>query len=776
MSERTTIGGTVYEAVGSSSSNLLLKCNGTARIQWGNKLIDLIKNGKLVTADSSTQIEVISDTSEIKKDGIYVLDTDSVSQLWVCKKGKQYNITGKDLYISANTKQDITAEQKQQALYNIGMYYNTLDEVKASGILNGIVYVLNDNSLYTVQNGVIKEFEAKIKTVTVEQEQEEGEIINSSFQIVLSVLDQEYIILKDNKITINYPMYMTNFSEFGSENASETRGYRLYMKGDTSYLDVDVINVRHGLDKSDYIETTYDDLVSLIKSNKLKPHRWYLIKNYQNYWKIPQQKTSNDRPILVRALNENSLYEEALLYNNQQVTIHYDWEFSENINTVTGDITYARGRITWMRDHKGNEANFDFLDYTDGSGNPLTTLHSSVGDKSIFPKNSYNNKLIVYDLKGTVLKNGIIDDSNVTEINFPEDSSFIMHDNVIECRGLVLTSACKTFSGNTLNRVGKLQVESDIINTSINSWYTVSTDISDISFDSIEENNIFSTTTLKAPLTNVKADSIINSEINNAISDSTFKHIKECVFNNQFFEVHFKNLTECIFIDGMIANITCNNDVTNYTTSEVDVLLYDSTKNKIAYYKNDKLCVVDITEQTFSRGMIMMHSGITPIPQGWAICDGNSYTYQGITTTTPNLVNRFIKAVATSELVGEVINPDLTEDNLFTIQEEHLPEHSHPHKTHAHTYEGTGTDSISQTINVVTSASEKQAIVTMEGGTPGHSGDDVTSEDVSISGDIEITISGNTSSVTSEEDTKTWTNKSFNIEPHYYSLIFIMKL
>jgi hypothetical protein len=52
MSERTTIGGTVYEAIGSSSSNLLLKCNGTARIQWGGKLIDLIKNGKIASGNS----------------------------------------------------------------------------------------------------------------------------------------------------------------------------------------------------------------------------------------------------------------------------------------------------------------------------------------------------------------------------------------------------------------------------------------------------------------------------------------------------------------------------------------------------------------------------------------------------------------------------------------------------------------------------------------------------------------------------------------------------
>jgi len=54
MSDRTVIGGTTYETVGSPSSNLLLRCNGTARIQWGTKLIDLIKNGKIVS-DSSKE-------------------------------------------------------------------------------------------------------------------------------------------------------------------------------------------------------------------------------------------------------------------------------------------------------------------------------------------------------------------------------------------------------------------------------------------------------------------------------------------------------------------------------------------------------------------------------------------------------------------------------------------------------------------------------------------------------------------------------------------------
>ena len=102
MSERTTIGGTVYESIGSSSSNLLLRCNGTAKIQWGNKLIDLIKNGKLAIESSS--INIISDESEIKKDGIYIVNKETSCQLWVCLKGEHYNLIGGDLYISANTK------------------------------------------------------------------------------------------------------------------------------------------------------------------------------------------------------------------------------------------------------------------------------------------------------------------------------------------------------------------------------------------------------------------------------------------------------------------------------------------------------------------------------------------------------------------------------------------------------------------------------------------------------------------------------------------------
>ena len=421
-----------------------------------------------------------------------------------------------------------------------------------------------------------------------------------------------------------------------------------------------------------------------------------------------------------------------------------------------------------MKDSNHNEANFDFLDYYDSNGNPLTTLHPSTGSsQSIFPTNSYNNKLTVYDLKGTVLKDGVIDNSNTTEIRF----NGFMHDNIIECRGLVLTSTCENFYGNHLSRIGNLQVDSNIINTTVKSWYKTSTDISDISFDSVENNNIFSLTTLKGDLVSVTAEEIHSSEINYPITKSTFGKIYGSVLNSGITQATFKNILSCTFDEGIIADITVTTDITEYEANAgKDYLLYDTSKNKVAYYEDGKLTVVNTSEQSFSRGMIVMHSGITPIPQGWAVCDGNEYTYQGIKVTTPNLVNHFIKAVDSAESVGEVLNTDLTENNELLLQNEHLPEHNH---THTHDFTASGTSDVSMTFYALNSASEKKAILELEGSTPGVSGDLTSGEDITVTDEVSISISGTTSE---DNGSVEWVNKPIKIEPHYYSLIFIMKL
>lgn len=816
MSERTTIGGTVYESIGSSSSNLLLKCNGTARIQWGSKLIDLIKNGKIASGDSSSQVSVISDISEIKSDGVYVLNKEKSLQLWVCKNGEQYNLTGVDLYISASTKQDITAEQRKQALENIGMYYNTLDDVRSANITNGLVYVLEDSTLYTIKEGIISEFEAKLKTVTVETNNEHGEIINSAIKIVLSILDEEYISLENDQITISKPVHIKEYVQFGSEGADAYHGYRFFFNGDSSQLDVDKINVRLGIPTHEYIEITYSDLYFKFTSGSLEPHKWYLITDFQNHWKLFANDTKYNRPILVRALTNASFYKEGQLFKDRRVIIHYDITYNETIKyTAESESSIsAKGRITWMKDSNNNEANFDFLDYSDFEGNPLSTLHDSIEDStldsSIFPKYSYNNKLTVYDLKGITVKNQILETVNVNTVDFqfpdtknPEEivegeilPTMIMHNNTITCRGLTLTPNCTEFYSNVLTEISNVVIDSSVFsNNIIAQIYTTIPTISSIeSFVDVVDNTIFTPTQFTYSLKNVNSQGIINSIISNSIvkstfgiinnstingfiTNSTFDDIADCTFDSRMIKVQFKSLLNCVLSLGSLENVTCRSDISNYIISqETDPILYDVNKIKDVYFSNGQLSIVSDLDRSFKRGMIIMHSGITAIPEGWAICDGNEYTYNGITSRTPNLINRFIKAVGTVSDISTVNNPDLNSANEFNLDERHLPSHSHPHKAHSHSFAGSDSDTVSITINAVNSATEKQAIVTMEGGISGHSGDDVSSSNISASDTVYISISGTTSAVSSMENTKTWANESFKIEPNYYSLIFIMKL
>jgi hypothetical protein len=40
---------------------------------------------------------------------------------------------------------------------------------------------------------------------------------------------------------------------------------------------------------------------------------------------------------------------------------------------------------------------------------------------------------------------------------------------------------------------------------------------------------------------------------------------------------------------------------------------------------------------TFIKGMVTLYSNTLPIPVGWALCDGNSYTHNGENIRTPNI-------------------------------------------------------------------------------------------------------------------------------------------
>jgi hypothetical protein len=92
MAEDTlTMFGKAYNTVGSANTNLMLQTRGDLKIRWGNKFIDLVKNGKinaeadiLKTAESSESINV---------DGIYLVQDGEKDEIWIKIGGALINLT-----------------------------------------------------------------------------------------------------------------------------------------------------------------------------------------------------------------------------------------------------------------------------------------------------------------------------------------------------------------------------------------------------------------------------------------------------------------------------------------------------------------------------------------------------------------------------------------------------------------------------------------------------------------------------------------------------------
>ena len=94
---------------------------------------------------------------------------------------------------------------------------------------------------------------------------------------------------------------------------------------------MDVINVRHGLKFEWYKELTFDQLKASLSGGTLEPHKWYVLTDYQNHWKLTKASNDFNRPLVIRALTTSSLYEEGYLFNNHTVKIHYDPTYQELI-------------------------------------------------------------------------------------------------------------------------------------------------------------------------------------------------------------------------------------------------------------------------------------------------------------------------------------------------------------------------------------------------------------------------------------------------------------
>lgn len=229
----TVIAGKPSNTVGEKDSVLILR-GSSVRVQWGNKFIDLIKNGK-VNAEYDKILKTANSVDTIKSDGIYLIE----DQVWLVLNDTKVQLAGdkSTVYVSFVESQKTTEENKITALKNIGFYYNTIEEAQQSGLQSGIIYVLGDNKLYTIINGQFSEY-----SFQTNQEEKVEESISKTLYIKENSLwtgEDEYIKCENNQVTILKQLIIEN-GIYSSDSDINT-GFRLYIKDGRSYLEVDEV-------------------------------------------------------------------------------------------------------------------------------------------------------------------------------------------------------------------------------------------------------------------------------------------------------------------------------------------------------------------------------------------------------------------------------------------------------------------------------------------------------------------------------------------------------
>ena len=391
----TTMFGKAYDTVGSADRNLILQTRGDLKIKWGGKYIDLIKNGKInVDVDL---LKKIDSKDSIHKDGLYLIEKENTSEVWLSIGGSIVNLLGEvgTTYVSFLAPQDVTSDQKLMALTNVGLYYETLDKAKKATIKQGIVYIIDEQQFYTVKDG---EYSKYTQQVDIPDPLVLGQLtingttgkISGTNSLSFDLGNDNYISFDNNRINLIKETVVYN--NFQSNNYIVNKdGYRLYIdsKG-ISTLEIDKVIIRQLLVYEEIIDVTYLELQRLIMDSKLIPDKKYKIIDFQNEWEVTREvqyedetiydsknqpiggKAKNVWPIVVQAKTNNILYPNFYFYDNDNWKGEYDVNFyhlirEESVEEIIEGQTkttiyniFSKGRITKLVDEKNNQANYDF--------------------------------------------------------------------------------------------------------------------------------------------------------------------------------------------------------------------------------------------------------------------------------------------------------------------------------------------------------------------------------------------------------------------------------
>lgn len=143
--------GRTYEKTGSIDCDLILKTRGEIKIQIGNRFIDLIKNGKVVS--QSGYFSKVTSIDQIKSNGIYICD----NIIYVKIDDQLIQVGGNEnqTYVSFLSQQEINSAQKDIAKRNIGLQFDSISDA-LNEVEKGLVFI--GDKIFYVSGGTYTEY------------------------------------------------------------------------------------------------------------------------------------------------------------------------------------------------------------------------------------------------------------------------------------------------------------------------------------------------------------------------------------------------------------------------------------------------------------------------------------------------------------------------------------------------------------------------------------------------------------------------------------------
>lgn len=646
-----------YQEAGSSSSPLLLRSNGEIKLQWGNKFIDLIKNGK-INSEAKDYIFTVDTSDEIKANGIYLVTEDS--SIWINVEGTKTKLNNTDTtYVSFLTEQETTPEQKQQALTNLGLIYENIDALNKANLVTGLAYVVESNKLYLIQNKVVSEYQVasalpasgKFDDLTISNLTIKNDTINSN-QLSFTIGKTQYLQLKNSQIICSMPLLSDTIQS--SNYIYNSSGFSLSYKQGKSSLDIDSINWRNieselPKNQKEYIEYTIIGEYNIVTST---------------------QRVSSD--------NSTYNYQFNLKYPN---TLSVNDFIEAEINT-TYNVYLIKEEIKEVKQEKEVKTETGTKTETDVINQNWFYLNKNLPEGFILKVVLDDGSIAYYgsEAVGEVLK---LENSNNIESKHVVSAQLVVKKE--EVGVVTYVPSTKYFVDvTTSQKHSNKPLECKIVE--VNNKYIIVSSLDQEAGSDIIASGQFKIYQARVPqfiqgegfLALRKWDSVNNKYVYHTII-GTYKESELGISDDTNDKFGF--YSDDVKVTGIsLSGAKFSGQLPSFTETKPDTIANNQFPTMEIVNEKIKKAVDDagdtnislISKNSLPKGSIIMFNSAENIPDKWQICDG--------TNGTPNLIDKFIKAGTTlkeesieltkytnsTETPGET-TPEQSEDNKYKL-------------------------------------------------------------------------------------------------------------